>query len=141
MSTAAGPGSRADQSASATLRRAPVPGRRQLLGASAMVAVGSFLPWLDTPVGTVLGGRGPGLWTCYAAVLGLAGVMVPIRRLAIIQGALLALVALALPAWQVIHVLDLVGLQGWLPGPGLVLVVGGGVLAAAAVRRMATAPA
>lgn len=106
-----------------------------------MVAVGSFLPWLDTPLGAVLGGRGPGLWTFYAAMLGLAAVMVPIRRLAIAQGALLALAALALPVWQVIHVLDLVGMQGWLPGPGLVLVGGGGVLAAVAVRRMATAPA
>lgn len=115
-----------------------VPGRRQLLGAVAMVAIGSFLPWLDTPVGSVLGAGGPGLWTFYAAMVGLAGALVPIRVLAMVQGAVLSLAAVALPTWQVVHVLDLVGTDGWMPGPGLVLVVGGGVLAGAAVRRMHT---
>lgn len=103
-----------------------------------MVAIGSFLPWLDTRLGTVNGAHGPGLWTFYVAMLGLAGALVPIRTLAIVQGAVLAAVAVALPTWQLVHVLSLVGLGGWMPGPGLVLVFGGGVLAAAGVRRMLT---
>lgn len=103
-----------------------------------MVAIGSFMPWLDTAVGSVVGVRGAGLWTFYAAMLGLAGALVPIRTLAIVQGAVLALVAVALPVWQVVHVLNLVGTGGWMPGPGLVLVLGGGVVAGVAVNRMRT---
>ncbi len=49
-----------------------------------------------------------------------------------------ALVAIGIPVWQVVHVLDLVGTGGWRPGPGLVLVFGGGVLAAVATRRIAS---
>ena len=102
-----------------------------------MVLVGAFLPWVDTPVGTVAGVQGAGLWTFYAAVLGLAGVLVPVRALAVAQAAVLALSALALSAWQVVHLLSLVGMQGWLPGPGLVLTIGGGVVAAVAARGLA----
>lgn len=116
-----------------------MPGRRQLLGAVAMVALGSFLPWIDTAIGTVSGARGAGLWTFYAAMLGLAGALVPLRTLALVQGAVLAVVGVVIPVWQVVHLLSLVGTAGWVPGPGLVLVFGGGVLAAVAVRRMAKA--
>jgi hypothetical protein len=106
-----------------------------------MVALGSMLPWLMTGLGSISGLRGGGLWTFYAAMLGLAGALVPHRTLALVQGAVLALVALVLPVWQVVHVLTLVGTRGWWPGPGLVLVFAGGVVAALAVRRMAAAPA
>ncbi|MBD8868647.1 hypothetical protein IE331_03320 [Nocardioides sp. MJB4] len=106
-----------------------------------MVVIGSFLPWIDTGLGAISGARGPGLWTFYAAMLGLAGALVPLRRAAILQGSVLAVVAVALPTWQALHVLNLVGTAGWLPGPGLVLVFGGGVLAGAAVWRMVRPPA
>lgn len=105
------------------------------MGAVVMVIVGSFLPWLDTAAGTVSGARGPGLWTFYAAMLGLAAVMVPIRSLRIGQTVLFGVVAVALPVWQVVHVLNLVGTGGWMPGPGVVLVFGGGVLALDTARR------
>jgi hypothetical protein len=129
-------GTRTVGKATAQGRPAPVPGRRQLLGAVAMVAIGSFMPWLDTAVGSVSGVRGAGLWTFYAAMLGLAGALVPLRTLALAQGAVLSIVAVVLPVWQVVHVLNLVGTGGWTPGPGLVLVFGGGVLAGVATRRM-----
>lgn len=111
-----------------------MPGRGRLMGAVVMVIIGSFMPWLDTAVGTVSGARGAGLWTFYAAMLGLAAVMVPVRSLRIGQTILFAVVAIALPTWQVIHVLNLAGTGGWMPGPGIVLVVGGGVLALDAAR-------
>lgn len=111
-------------------------GRRRLLGASAMVAFGAFLPWVQTAVGSVAGVRGAGLWTFYAAALGLAGALVPWRRLSAAQGAVLGLVALGLGLWQVVHLYRLVGLQGWMPGPGLVLTIGGGVLALVAARAL-----
>lgn len=104
-----------------------------------MVALGSFLPWVETALGAKSGvaGGGPGVWTFYAAVVGLAAIIVPWRAAALAQGAVMALVALVLPVWQLVHALRLVGTGGWMPGAGLVLVLGGGVLAAAAVRRMA----
>lgn len=137
----------ADPARRTALRGAParerraVPGRGKMFGAVAMVVVGSFMPWVDTAAGQVSGAGGPGLWTFYAALLGLAAALVPIRGLRLGQGVVFAAAAIGLPVWQVVHLLRLVGTSGWLPGPGLVLVVGGGVLAVAAVRDMYAAPA
>jgi hypothetical protein len=114
------------------------PQRRRLGLAVLMVVVGSFLPWIDTAIGAVSGARGPGLWTFYAAMLGLAGMLVPRRRIAGVQAAIMSVVCVVLPAWQLFRALDLLGTQGWVPGPGVVLVFGGGVLAAAVARGMLT---
>lgn len=122
-------------------RRRTEPAKRRLAGAVAMVLFGSFLPWIDTAVGSVSGARGAGLWTFYAAMLGLAGALIPLRRVAAVQAAIFAAVALLVPVWQVVHLLDLVGTDGWVPGPGLVLVVGGGVLAATAAVQLFRPPA
>jgi hypothetical protein len=94
-----------------------------------MVLVGAFLPWISTGVGNIAGVRGAGLWTMYAAALGIAGAILRSYRVAAVHAGLLALVAVALPLWQVAHLLSLVGVSGWVPGAGLVLTVGGGVLA------------
>lgn len=101
-----------------------------------MVMFGSFLPWVDTAAGSVSGGRGAGLWTFYAATLGLAGALVTNRLLATVQALLFAVVAIGLPTWQVVHLVNLVGRSGWAPGPGLVLTFGGGVLAASAAYSL-----
>lgn len=101
-----------------------------------LVLVGSFLPWLFTGLGAISGGRGPGLWTAYAAILGLAAVFMPWRRVAGVHAAVVAVVAMALPVWQLVHVIGLPGSGGWFPGPGLVVVFAGGVLAAAAAVKM-----
>jgi hypothetical protein len=124
----------------AQTRRRVDPAKRRLAGAVAMVLFGSFLPWIDTAVGSVSGARGAGLWTFYAAMLGLAGALMPMRRVAAVQAAIFAAVALIVPAWQVVHLLDLVGTDGWLPGPGLVLVLGGGVLASTAAAQLFRPP-
>lgn len=119
-------------------RRRVDPAKRRLAGAVAMVLFGSFLPWIDTAVGSISGARGAGLWTFYAAMLGLAGALVPsrMRRVGAIQAAIFAAVAILIPLWQVVHLLNLVGTGGWVPGPGLVLVFGGGVLAATAAVQL-----
>ena len=83
------------------------------------------------------GYRGGGLWTFYAAMLGFTGALVPWPRVAAAQAGVLALVAMALPVWQVVHMLALVGTGGWLPGIGLVLVLAGGVTAGLATWRLA----
>jgi hypothetical protein len=111
-------------------------GQRPLLGAAAMVALGALLPWVYTGVGAVSGARGAGLWAFYAATLGLAGALVSSRAVAAVQAAVLAVVAVGLAGWQVLHLWSLVGMQGWFPGPGLVLTLGGGVLAGAAARSL-----
>lgn len=100
--------------------------------------LGGVLPWLSTGAGPVSGATGAGLWAFYAGALGLAGALVPWRRPAVVQAGILAVVAVLLPVWQLVHVYSLVGLQGWLPGPGLVMVLGGGVLAGTAARSLAT---
>lgn len=120
-------------------RRPPDRARRQLALGVLAVMIGSFLPWIHTPAGNAMGGQGPGLWTFYAAMLGLAGVLIPARVPRMTQAGIMAAVALALPVWQIVHVLTLVGLGGWMPGPGLVMVVGGGALALSATWRTATA--
>lgn len=101
-----------------------------------MILVGAFLPWLATGAGNVSGVRGAGLWTMYAAVLGLAGALVRSPRLAALHAAVLAVVAVLLPLWQVVHLAGLVGFSGWIPGPGLVMTLGGGVLAGSAALTL-----
>lgn len=122
----------------APARPPAVPGRKQLAGAIAMVMLGSFLPWISTAIENVSGARGPGVWTFYVAMLGLAGALLPgrLHRWAGTHAALMAGVCVALPVWQLAHVFDLVGFGGWMPGPGLVLVLGGGVLSAIAAYRL-----
>jgi hypothetical protein len=117
-------------------RRRSDPARKALIAAVVMILFGSFLPWVGTAAGTVSGARGAGLWTFYAAMLGLGAALLPMRRLAAVQAGLLAMVAMALPVWQVVHLLRLVGTDGWMPGPGLVLVFAGGVLSATAAWRL-----
>ncbi len=112
--------------------------RRLLLIATLLVALGSFLPWVSTAVGNVPGYRGGGLWTLYAAMLGFTGALVPWPRVGAVQAGILALVATALPIWQVVHLLTLVGTGGWLPGAGLVLVLAGGGAAGVAAWRLGT---
>ena len=124
-----------------TTTRTPVhPGRKRLGLAVAMVMFGSFMPWVSTALGNLSGARGPGMWTFYAAMLGLAGALLPLRRLGALQAAILAAVAVALPVWQLVRIFSTVGTGGWMPGPGMVLVLGGGVLAGVAAVQLYRQP-
>lgn len=120
----------------ARTRLRKMPGQRRLLAASVLMIVGAFLPWLYTPLGTITGMRGPGLWTATVGVLALAGAIVPVRILAVLQALAAAVICVALPVWQFWHVFSRVGMSGWTPGPGLVLTLGGGVLAAVAAWQL-----
>lgn len=106
-----------------------------------MILVGAFLPWLYTPLGTVTGLRGPGLWTMYAAFIGIAGAILRSPRLAGGHAAVMAAAAILLPLWQLAHLISKVGFGGWMPGVGLVMTLGAGALAAtAAVSLFRTRP-
>lgn len=126
------------QRTTASRQRTRRPGQGQLLGVAGLLVVGAFLPWLYTSLGQLNGINGPGIWTLYAGLLALAGGIIPMPRLAAVQGVICGLVGVALPVWQVVHVLSLVGTAGWYPGPGLVLTFGGGVLSLAAARTLYT---
>jgi len=132
--------SSAPPSSRPVVRRKADPARRQLLIASVMVIIGSFMPWISTSLGSISGIRGPGLWTFYFSMLGIAGVIIPWRRVAAVQALVFAAVAVVLPVWQVVRLYRLVSFDGWMPGPGMVLVFGGGVLAAVAARKLFGAP-
>lgn len=112
----------------------------RLIVASGVVVVGSLLPWVSTPFGNIGGIRGGGLWTLYAGVAGLAGGLVPWRRLALAHAVVLGAVAVALPGWQLARLFRLGSETGtWtvaVPGLGLVLVLAGGVLACQAALRL-----
>ncbi len=105
-----------------------------------LVMIGSFLPWLYVGDVAKSGALGPGLWTFYASMLGLAGVLLPFHRIGGAHAAVMAGVALALPAWQIVHIVGLVGFDGWMPGPGLVMVVAGGVVAASCAVKLLREP-
>lgn len=102
------------------------------------MALGGWLPWVYTQVGPVSGAVGAGLWVFYVSLLALAAGILPprLRILMVVQALVSGVVAIALPVWQVVHVLGLVGTEGWLPGPGLVLSAAGGVLALVAARQL-----
>lgn len=119
---------------SAGRRRWPPLGRGQglLLLASLGVMVGSFLPWVDTVGGRFWGMQGAGVWTFYAGALGLAGGLVPRRVLARINGVIAAVVAIGLPAWQVVHLANVCDWRACMPATGLVVVAACGVVVARA---------
>jgi hypothetical protein len=128
-----------DSTKPGTQRRRLMPGQGQMLWASAMIAVGSFLPWISTGFGNIAGttGQGAGYWTFIAATLGIAGALMPWRTVAMVHAGIVAAVATLLPAWQVLHLMSLVGFAGWMPGIGLVLVFFGGLFLARAAWTLA----
>ena len=103
-----------------------------------MIAVGSFLPWISTPFGNISGatGQGAGYWTFIAAMIGIGGALVPMRKVALATAAILAAAAIILPLWQILHLYSLVGFGGWMPSFGMVLVFFGGLFALAAARTL-----
>lgn len=123
--------------------RWPYLGRPQvlLLIAGLVTMVASFLPWLDTAFGATNGGVLGGLYTFYAGLLALPGVILRRRRVVFGHALVLAVAGIAVPAWRLAWALArLPGPgQAWLPGSGLLLVlVSGGVAAYAAVTLWRT---
>jgi hypothetical protein len=107
-------------------------GQQTLVWASALILVGAFLPWLMTGVGTFTGMRGAGTWTVFAGAIGIGASLMRSRRLVLLHAYGIAAVAILLPLWQVLHLLGLVGLSGWLPGIGLIMTFAGGIAVARA---------
>lgn len=105
-----------------------------------LVVVGSMLPWAMTPIASLSGLVGPGLWTLSAGFLALAGAVLPYRRVAIAHAAIGALLPTVLVLWQLGRLVYLSAItDAWgqlLPGMGLVMVTGGAALLARICYRM-----
>jgi hypothetical protein len=104
-----------------------------------LVAIGSLLPWVQTPAGSLSGTVGAGLWTLCAGTIALAGALLPYRRVALAHALIPGVVAAFFVLWQVARLIELsAATDTWgklLPGIGLVMVGGGAVfLIRAAVR-------
>jgi hypothetical protein len=56
----------------------------------------------------------------------------------VVNGFLVAAVAVGLPAYHLLRMWSQVGFSGWMPGPGAVLSVAGGVLCAIGARELLT---
>lgn len=112
------------------------PGQQTLLWASILITVGAFLPWLMTSFGTFSGMRGAGTWTVFAGVIGIGASLMRRRRAVLVHAVGIAAIAIALPVWQVVHLLGTVGVRGWLPGIGLLMTLVGGVAIARATGEL-----
>lgn len=110
-----------------------------------LVAVGSLLPWVSTPLGSLSGTVGGGLWTLCAAMLAIAGALLPYRRVAFWHALVPGLAVAGIAAWQISRLLYLSATtDAWgqlLPGIGLVMVAGGSVFLLRTARRLHTMPA
>lgn len=101
--------------------------------------LGSVLPWLWTPLGTMWGTQGAGLWTLAAGSIAVAGGMWRDPRVGALHGAVGGVAALVLCAWQIARLIGLVGFSGWTPAVGLLLVVVGAGVACRPTLRVARA--
>ncbi|MFB9727014.1 hypothetical protein [Haloechinothrix salitolerans] len=102
-----------------------------ILGGLLMV-VGSPMPWVSTPVGSLSGAAGAGLWTLCAGFLAIAGALIPRRRVAFVHAVVPGVAAALIVCWQLLRMLQIsAGTDAWgklLPGIGLVLVGGGAIV-------------
>jgi hypothetical protein len=118
-----------------TRRRArpPASPASRLLSLASLLTIGAaLLPWVATSFGSFWGLDGPGRWTLYAGFLGLAGAIVRHPRVVASHAAILALVALALPVWQLWRLATMCPPGGCLPSAGLLLTGLAGAMAARA---------
>lgn len=115
-------------------------GSAAMLFGGVLLAIGSVLPWVQSPLGSLSGLAGPGLWTLCAGVIAIAGALLPHRRVAMAHAALPGLAAMVLAAWQLARLVQIsASTDSWgtlFPGIGLVLAGGGAVILIRAALRI-----
>lgn len=123
------------------------PGSWPMMIGGMMLIVSAFLPWVYVTLTQEIIGEsfvlrgtdGPGLFTLSVGCLAFAGAFVPRRRLAIAHAAIPGVVTALICLWQVWNIVVASVQTQWgsfLPGMGLVLAAGGGVLLLRAGWRM-----
>lgn len=117
-------------------------GTAGMLVGGAIAVVGSLLPWVMTPVGSLSGTAGPGLWTLSAGFIAIAGGLLPYRTVAIAHCLLPGLGIAAIVTWQVARLAQLSATtDSWgqlLPGMGLVMAAGAAVILLRTSYRLIT---
>lgn len=97
-----------------------------------LALVGSLLPWVITPFGSLSGAAGPGLWTLSAGFIAVAGALLPYRKVAIAHSLLPGLAVAAIVGWQLARLIQLSATtDSWgqlMPGIGMVMAAGGAVI-------------
>lgn len=120
--------------------RWPYVGQPQLLLAIAAPAtmIASFLPWLDTGMGSISGAVAGGLYTFYAGLVAFPGVIWRSPRVVACHLLLLAVVDIAVPGWRFAWALRrLPGFgEAWLPSPGMLLLFVSGAVATYAFVKL-----
>ncbi len=105
-----------------------------------ITVVGSLLPWVTTPFGSLSGAVGPGLWTLCAGFIALAGAVLPYRKVAVWHSLAPGVAIATIVVWQLLRLADLSQTtQSWgqlLPGMGLVMAGGGAVILLRTGRRL-----
>ncbi|GAA1971811.1 hypothetical protein GCM10009718_04430 [Isoptericola halotolerans] len=121
------------------------PGSIGLLVGALVVVVGSLLPWVLTPFGSISGTAGPGLWTLCAGFVAVAGALLPRRWVAISHGLVAGGGAGFVAVWQLVRLGQVSATtDAWgqaMPGIGLVMVAGGAVILLATTVRLIRTPA
>lgn len=116
------------------------PGSTAMLLGGLLMALGSLLPWVATPAGSLSGTAGAGLWTLCAGAIAIAGALIPYRRIAIAHAVVPGVAAATIVVWQLARLAHLsASTDSWgnlLPGIGLVLVGGASVVLIRATLRM-----
>lgn len=115
-------------------------GSAGMLVGGLIVLVGSFLPWVMTPFGSLSGTDGPGLLTLSAGFIAVAGALLPYRRVAIAHALVAGLGIAVIVVWQVVRLVHLSAVtEAWgqlLPGMGLVMAAGAAVILLRTGRRL-----
>ena len=83
-----------------------------MLVGGVITVVGSLLPWVTTPFGSLSGMVGPGLWTLCAGFIAIAGALMPNRRIAIAHCLVPGLAVGIIAAWQVAQLLYITATTG-----------------------------
>lgn len=121
-----------DASAPPVRRRVFHVGSVGMLVGGLITVVGSLLPWVMTPLGSLSGTAGPGLWTLSAGFIAIAGALLPFRKVAIAHCLLPGFAVAAIIIWQLGRLVQLSATtDSWgqlLPGMGLVMAAGGAAI-------------
>ncbi|MFY1695138.1 MULTISPECIES: hypothetical protein [unclassified Solwaraspora] len=118
--------------AAPTRRRVLHAGSLGMIVGGLLALVGSLLPWVITPFGSLSGAAGPGLWTLCAGFIAIAGALLPYRKVAIAHSLLPGLAVAVIVGWQVARLIYLSSItDSWgqlMPGIGMVMAAGGAVV-------------
>lgn len=113
------------------------PGQKLLLLAAIGIFLGNSLPWARVLGESLWGSPNALTWTISGGCAALAGAMVPSRTFMLVSAAFAGVVAIFFAVWQTARIIDRCPFSlDCLPGPGLGLLLVGGLVALYPVARL-----